>query len=39
VQINEGHAFTSDRAELIAMLDEALARARQKRLGRSANSA
>jgi NAD(P)-dependent dehydrogenase (short-subunit alcohol dehydrogenase family) len=35
VQLNEGHAFTYDRAELITMLDEALARARPKRLDSS----
>jgi NAD(P)-dependent dehydrogenase (short-subunit alcohol dehydrogenase family) len=30
VQLNEGHAYTYDRAALIAMLDEALAKARPK---------
>ena len=30
VQLNEGHAYTYDRATLVAMLDEALAGARPK---------
>jgi NAD(P)-dependent dehydrogenase (short-subunit alcohol dehydrogenase family) len=30
VQLNEGHAYTYDRAALIAMIDEALAKARPK---------
>jgi NAD(P)-dependent dehydrogenase (short-subunit alcohol dehydrogenase family) len=30
VQLNEGHAFTYDRAALVAMIDEALAKARPK---------
>jgi NAD(P)-dependent dehydrogenase (short-subunit alcohol dehydrogenase family) len=30
VQLNEGHAYTYDRAALVAMIDEALARARPK---------
>ncbi len=30
VQLNEGHAYTYDRAALVAMIDEALAKARPK---------
>jgi hypothetical protein len=30
VELNEGHAYTYDRATLIEMLDEALANARPK---------
>jgi hypothetical protein len=30
VQLNEGHAYTYDRAALVAMIDAALAKARPK---------